>query len=288
MSPSTARRFLARWGGYLIFVIVFAVACGLLSWWQWARRAEAVEKIELVEANYDLAPVPVSELLPGLESWSPDAEWRPVSLVGEYLADEQLLVRNRPYQGRPGFEVIVPFQTADGRVLLVDRGWVPTGTTADVPDEVPAPPGGEVEVVARLKPPEPQIPGRSAPEGQLATIDPVAAAEQVPGELYTGAYALLAEETPAVGDLPLPALRPEADEGPHLSYALQWIAFGILAFIGLGWAVRHDRIVARAQADLDAGIAPPPPRRRRSGPTDAEAEDALLDAQRSPRLRPVR
>ena len=34
--------WLRRWGGYLALVIVFAIACGLLSWWQWSRRAETV------------------------------------------------------------------------------------------------------------------------------------------------------------------------------------------------------------------------------------------------------
>ena len=52
-----------RWGGYLALVVVFAIACGLLSWWQWARRAEAVEEIHRVSVNFDATPVPLEQAL---------------------------------------------------------------------------------------------------------------------------------------------------------------------------------------------------------------------------------
>ena len=82
-------------------------------------------------------------------------------------------------------------------------------------------------------------------------------------------YGLLVSEEPAPAERPLAAVRPVPDEGPHLSYALQWIAFGILAFVGLVWAVRRERTIATHGA--------PPKRRER----DAEVEDSILDAQNS-------
>jgi cytochrome oxidase assembly protein ShyY1 len=263
---------LRRWGGYLALTIIFAIACGLLSWWQWSRRAETVAEIDRVEANYDQDPVPLPTLLPELDSWDESVEWRPVALHGTYLLEDQLLARNRPNDGKPGFEVITPLLLDDGTVFAVDRGWLPLGNAQDAPDDVPAPPVGEVDVVARLKQGEPTLPGRSAPEGQLATIhlEDVAAVTDAP--TYTGAYGLLDSEVPAVEDMPLPAVKPEADEGPHLSYALQWIAFGILAFIGLFWAFRRERrIAALPEHERAAARAP-----RRSS-EDSDEEDALLD-----------
>lgn len=259
--------WMRRWGGYVALTVVFAVVCGLLSWWQWSRRVDAVAEIAKIEANYDASPVGLDDLLPDRESTVESAEWHPVLITGEYLVDEQLLVRNRPRNSAAGFEVLVPLQLADGTVFVVDRGWVPAGSTPEAPESVPAAPTGKVSVVVRLKPGEPEIPGRGAPEGQLATVrlSDVAALVDVP--TYTGMYGLLVSEDPAPADAPLPALKPTEDEGPHLSYALQWIAFGILAFVGLAWAVRRERRIA-------AGIAPTARRER-----DAEVEDALLDAQ---------
>src|SRR5690606_11043464 len=87
-----------------------------------------------------------------------------------YLVDDELLVRGRPLGGSPGFEQLVPFQLDDGRLFVVDRGWLPTGNAQDLPDVDPAPPAGPVTVVVRLKAGEPTIAGRSAPAGQVATI----------------------------------------------------------------------------------------------------------------------
>ncbi len=271
----TTPRGVRRWGGYLAVVVVFAIACGLLSWWQWARRAEAVAEIERVAVNYDATPVPVADALPALDAWSEDDEWLPVELTGRYLVDQQLLVRNRPYNGSSGFEVLVPFELEDGRIFVVDRGWVPIGSSIEAPDAGPAPPDGELTVVARLKPGEPTLLGRTAPEGQLATIHLPSVAELVGDETYIGGYGLLASEEPAPAERPAPALRPEADEGPHLSYALQWIAFGLLAFIALIWAFRRERrIAALPPAEQAAARAPT----RRSA--DSDYEDAAVDARR--------
>ncbi|QEO10060.1 SURF1 family protein [Protaetiibacter larvae] len=262
-----------RWGAYLALTVVFAIACGLLSWWQWARRAETVDEIQRVERNFDAEPRPVSELLPALDSWRLDDEWAPVLATGEYLGDEALLVRNRVRGGKPGFEQLVPFRLDDGTVFIVNRGWLPIGKTQDSPDSVPAPPSGEVTVVARLRQGEPELPGRTAPEGQIPSIDLTTIVDDlgVPG--FTGAYGVLASEDPAVDEMPFPAIRPEADEGPHLSYALQWIAFGILAFIGLFWAWRRERRIAALPAELQAAARAP---RRRH--VDADVEDAILDS----------
>lgn len=268
---------LRRWGGYIVLVIVFAIACGLLSWWQWSRRAETVAEIQRVETNYDATAADVAAVLPRLDSWSIEDEWRPVELHGEYLSDEQLLVRNRPYNGASGYEVLVPFQLDDGRVFVVDRGWVPGGSSIEAPDSVPAPPAGEVTVIARLKAGEPELPGRSAPPGQLATIHLPSVAALVGDRTYTGGYGLLASEDPAPADQrPAAAPRPDEDEGPHLSYAIQWIAFGVLAFIGLFWAVRRERRIAALPAEEQAAARAP--RRRRS--EDSDYEDAVVDSMR--------
>jgi cytochrome oxidase assembly protein ShyY1 len=64
--------WLRRWGGYVALTIVFAIVCGLLSWWQWSRRVEAVDEIAKIEANYDAAPVALDDLLPELDSADDD------------------------------------------------------------------------------------------------------------------------------------------------------------------------------------------------------------------------
>lgn len=272
--------FSARWGGYLALTVVFAIVCSMLGMWQFERRAEARDAIELVEANYDRDPAPVAAILDSLDDYEPSQEWTPVLLSGEYLSEDELLVRNRPLNGRPGFEVLTPLLLDDGTVFVVSRGGVPIGSAQDAPDVVPPAPDGAVTVVARLKAGQPTVPNRSAPAGtnQIATIQLDEVAGIVDRPTYTGAYGLVASQSPAPKTTPATTIRPEPDEGPHLSYALQWYVFALIAFCGLGWALREEYRVVNADDPAERERAEARARRKAKKPvTDAEAEDALLD-----------
>lgn len=261
-----------RWTAYVAVAIVFAIACGFLSNWQFTRNAERARQLALVEANYDATPVELGEVLaPGADLAASD-EWTPVRLHGEYLSDEQLLVRNRPHGGTAAFEVLVPFRLDDGRTIVVDRGWVPPGVDQPDPDVVPAPPSGPATVTVRLRPGE-ALPtsGRTAGEGQVPTIHlPLVAERMSDGStLETGAYGLLVSEDPAPATVPGAIDPPSEDPGPHLSYAVQWILFAIMGFAFILYVLVTERRHAREDAET---------RRPRRRDRDAEAEDALLDA----------
>ena len=258
--------FTPRWLGYLTLTIVFALIASMLGLWQWDRRDQAVAAIDLVENNYD---TPATDLTPYLreDPFISADEWTAVVARGEYVASEQVLVRTRPRSGNVGFAVLVPFITSAGTVM-VDRGWIPTGASSDYPDFLPEAPQGSVSIVGRLKPGEPVIPGRGAPQGQLASIDLLALQTLTSEVIDESFYVSLESEAPSVSPTPLPLERPILDEGPHLSYAFQWFVFAIMAFFGYFWLLRDQDRAAK-------GIAKDPPTR----PSDAEEEDALLEAQ---------
>ncbi len=270
-----------RWTAYVAIAVVFAIACGFLANWQFTRNTERGRQLALVESNYDAAPVPLADVVPSGGALAAEDEWRPVTLTGAYLAEQQLLARNRAHGGTAAFEVLVPFRLDDGRVLLVNRGWVPPGTDQPDPDGVPAPPPGEVTIVVRLRPGEP-LPssGRSAPEGQVPTINLARVAEALPAEdaaaLERSAFGVMVSEEPAPAVRPEALEDPSADPGPHLSYAIQWILFAVMGFVFIWYVIRSERRHRREEAEAAASGAPvPAPSRRRD--RDADDEDALLD-----------
>ncbi|WP_437584861.1 SURF1 family cytochrome oxidase biogenesis protein [Paramicrobacterium sp. CJ85] len=272
-------RALWRWTGYLAVATVFAIACGFLSNWQVNRLHEKEHIQNLITSNWDADPLPLAEVVPTAGAFEASREYQPVTMAGEYLADEQVLVRNRPRSGQPGFEVITPLKLDSGLIFMVDRGWVPTGSAQDLPDHVPAPPEGEVSVTARLKPGEPELPGRSAGNGQIATVHLPDLASRVDGESYTAAYGLLMSEHPAPAEArPLPALQPEINEGMHLSYAIQWVLFAVLAFAFLGYAARQEYLAHNADDPKVRAKLEKREQRRRERKTDADAEDEILDS----------
>lgn len=273
----------SRWLGYFAMLIVFSIACVFLGNWQFERRAEARAEIARLDGNYDATPRPIGEVLPKLTDFDLDAhKWLKVTASGEYIGDEYL-ARNRPGPDGVGSDLIQAFRTDDGHVLFVDRGWVAIDGAAaqNVQDsEIPASPSGHTEIVVRLRASEPSIAGRTNEGRTVPSIElpELAKLTKTEGEAYVGAYGMLVSEDPAGEHGQLPA-RPERDEGPHLSYALQWYVFIIIAAIGVGYAARREYRGLNAGSETvreqDRRMAE---RKRRRGPTDSDEEDALLDA----------
>jgi cytochrome oxidase assembly protein ShyY1 len=259
-----------RWLAWLALAILFAVACWFLSQWQFARRAQVVAAIEQLDANYGMPPID----LPTAQAGKPDSlKWRPVKVSGIYLLNELLLVRNRPSNGNPGFEQLIPLKTADGTVVFVNRGWLPTGNQQDKPDVNPLPVSSQVTIVGNLMPSEP-LTQRGAPSGQLPVANGYLAARQLGFPVRSTVrsfYLRLISETPAAEKSPKAFSKPQITEGNHLSYALQWLIFGLLAFTALGLAIRKEAMEYRAVHDPTYS---PKPKRVTQAKRDEEAEDA--------------
>ncbi|MBE9939106.1 SURF1 family protein, partial [Cellulosimicrobium cellulans] len=156
--PRTPR----QWATLAVGVLVLVALCLVAGRWQWNRYVSRDAEIERIEANYTSDPVPVEDVLPAPGAELDEADlWRPVTLEGRYETDATVLLRNRPVGGSPGFHVLVPFVTnptpsaPDGLVVVVDRGFVPLGTDAVTPGDVPPPPAGDVEATVTLRGDEP-------------------------------------------------------------------------------------------------------------------------------------
>lgn len=208
-----------RWLGWLALAVLVAFACTWLGQWQWGRYEDKAARADRIETHYEADPVPATEVL-SADPLPMEDEWTRVTASGEYLPDEQLLVRNRPLEGTYGYEVLIPLRLESGELLVVDRGWVrnsPKG--ADVAPEVPAAPTGEVTVTGWVLQSEQDL-GRQLPTGQVASIHLPEVADRV-GQPVLGGYLSLAEEDPDVAR-PAPLEVPDTGTGPHMAYAIQW------------------------------------------------------------------
>ncbi|WBL18310.1 SURF1 family cytochrome oxidase biogenesis protein [Citricoccus sp. NR2] len=287
--PKLDFRFLisGAWIGGLIFCVVFSIACAMLGQWQMDRRMQALEEINKVVRNYDAVPVPYSENADIFTDFRAERKWTPVMVRGEYLVEDSLIVRNRPHSGRPGYEVLVPFRTVEGDTLIVDRGWLPIGNSPGRPDDVPEPAEGTITIIVRALAGEPTLEDRSAPEGQVASIDLPAIADQLDYPIAESAYGLMAAESPEAEETPTQMPQPTEDEGPHLSYSMQWFTFGLMSFVVWGYMARQKAIQNREdelygfteeQGFISAHRMERKKATRRRGnqPTDEEIEDSML------------
>lgn len=231
-------RFLLRpsWIALVAGVLAFAFACFyLLSPWQFGRNAQRETQNNAIEASLSAGPRPLNAVLPPGVAPGPATEWSRVTMTGTYLPQDEVVARLRTVQGEPAFEVLTPLRTTDGQVVLVDRGYVRPGDHGIVLPYSP-PPGGVVQVEARIRQDETDPKNRDVftdpatsarPQSYVVDSRVVARAGGLP---IRPGYFQLGENQPGVlAALPLPQI----DAGPFFSYALQWIAFGVMAIAGL-------------------------------------------------------
>jgi cytochrome oxidase assembly protein ShyY1 len=294
------REVLSLW----VLALLFATACVMLGRWQLHRYQDKHAKADLVSRNHAAPVVPLEQLLPKPATpLRPGDLYRAVRVSGTYDAQGMRLVRNRPHRGDAadasfGYEIVVPLVLPDGSALLVDRGWIPSGTSGNAPggrpDVVPGVPAGTVTVVARLRASEPAR-GQGLPAGQVGSLSVPQLARST-GHRTFQAYGALVSESPSSADAPAPPdpVRVDGGEGINASYAVQWAVFALLGLAFPMWVLRRRREAAADQASSEAVSgadpddipndgsrrprvpagppAPAPPRRRRQHVWDDEDE----------------
>lgn len=254
MTPAAPTTFLLRpsWLILAVVVVAFAYLCfTVLAPWQLGKNNSTSHRNDLIAASVNAAPVDVTALLddPG----AADTEWRRVVATGSYVPGSTVVERLQRLNDAPAFGVLATFRLDDGRTLLIDRGLVAAADGVRIPP-IAEPPAGPQRIEGRVRRSEGVAPGKepmtqdgyrqvySVDTGQLSTVlgSPV---DAIPPD---GGYLQLIEGQP--GAFTPPPL-PQLDAGPYLSYGLQWIAFGIMAPLGLGyfvWAEIRERRRERA------------------------------------------
>ncbi|MBH0779967.1 SURF1 family cytochrome oxidase biogenesis protein [Nocardia bovistercoris] len=244
-------------------VIAFAYLCfTVLAPWQLGKNTSTSHRNQAIADSVRADPVDITSVIEGSGT---DTEWRRVTADGAFVPESTLLVRLRHLDGAPGYAVLAAFKTTDGRILLVDRGLVAAVAGSTRPPAIADPPAGPQHIEGRVRVSEGVVPDRAplTEDGfrQVYSIDTTQAMTVIGLPLTTipagdrGGYLQLSENQPgAFTPTPLPQL----DAGPYLSYGLQWLAFGIMAPLGLGyfvWAEIRERRKDKAATD---GPAPTP------------------------------
>ena len=268
--------FLLRpgWIALAVVVIAFTYLCfSVLAPWQLGKNTKTSRENNQIQRSLTTAPVALTTLLPHQDSSAPDGQWRRVTATGHYLPDKQLVVRLRVAEGDQAMEVLIPFAVDGGPTVLVDRGYVRPLPGSKVPP-LPAPPRESATITARLRDTEAPVTDKESfvSDGvrQVYSIDvkQIAALTGVP---LAGSYLQLVDDQP--GGLGVIAL-PHLDAGPFLSYGIQWITFGVVAPILLGYFVYAEIRARRAEKSH----APPPgPAGPTKKPAPATVEDKLID-----------
>lgn len=206
-------------------VVAFAGA----GYWQQTRMHEKEALRAQLDAMSRLPPLPLAAL-PTASDW-PSLRYRPVVAQGRFDAARQILIDNKVHDGRVGYDVVTPLALADGRAVLVDRGWVAQGATrAQLPSAPP--PEGDVAVEGRIGIPASyvELEQRSMAGPVWQNLDPVRFAAATGMNVLPIVVEQTAPPSPPDG---LAREWPAPDFGieKHWIYMMQWYAFAALAVV---------------------------------------------------------
>jgi surfeit locus 1 family protein len=218
---------------FLVAAVVMAVVFVRLGFWQLSRLSERRARNALVIARLRDPAVPFSKL----PRDSVDARYRRARISGTYDFAHEVVFVNRIRDGAPGVQLVTPLVPDSGvlgdTVVLVDRGWVysPDGTTVDAaawrePAHLDG--SGYVQDYLVLGSFAAVLPGHPS---WYRWLDPAELAKAV-GRPVANYYMVLDSGAGTGPRLPQRVPTPPLDEGPHLSYAIQWFSFAAIALAG--------------------------------------------------------
>ena len=222
-----------RWVLFFVTVLALAWVAWRLGEWQFHRLEDRQARNAIVERNERHDPVPVVDVMSTAAPLDAEDEWKRVTATGTYVVEDTVVVRYRTREGAAGVDVVVPLELSDGTSVLVDRGWFATDNRGATPEDVPAPPTGEVSIEGWVRL---DATGESTQVTDQSTrsINSERIGEALDREVVTG-FVDLSAESPAPEIELLPVELPELDSGPHFFYGLQWWFFGLLAVFGFGY-----------------------------------------------------
>jgi surfeit locus 1 family protein len=207
----------------LVAVLVAAV-CVKLGVWQLDRLGQRKARNAAMATRLAL---PALEVRAGMSSDS--ASLRQVIARGRYDFAAERTWPGRSYQGTPGVALITPLHLADGSAVLVDRGWAPS------PDAF------HVDHAAFRELDTATVTGvaRVLPRGRGDVDSGGAAGAAGAGGALPFVIELQNPEPPS--GLPRRWPPPSFGNGPHLSYAIQWFSFALIALVGTAVLIRRGR-----------------------------------------------
>ena len=234
MGVTTHRRSLLWPTIWSAFGLVLLLGLGT---WQVQRLHWKEGLIAERNAALNAAPVPLPRTLDEARA----LEFHPVRAQGEFLNDRELDLNAQAKSGAPGFHIVTPFRLADGRILLVDRGFVPTDRRAPATREA-GEIGGATSVTGLLRLPEPPgwfTPANEPNKNSWFSID-IPAMAKAAGVGSALPFYVDAGKTPNPGGWPQGGQTITDLPNNHLQYAITWYALALaLIPIYIRFAIRR-------------------------------------------------
>ena len=247
---------------WILVTILIALSMALFVWlgfWQLDRLEQKRTYNTTMAERWRQEPFDLNaEQLPqSLDN----LEFRRITADGYFDYASQIILKSQIYYDAPGIALVTPFVFADGRAVLVARGWVPADQASPQAIAQLEEPAG-APVLGLIKPSQAPPNGQpstppATPQSEWFRIDIPAIQAQMPYALEPAWIQQLPETGRPIDKLPIREEPMALDEGNHMSYAVQWFSFALIAGFGYIMFVRYrERLASRPQLDNAQVIEP--------------------------------
>ena len=223
----------------LLVLLATVVTVGItarLGWWQLDRAAQKVALQEARDTQSKRPPLATAEL--AADAQAATTQWhRRAEVQGRWLPEWTVHLDNRPMAGRTGLLAVTPMLLDDGRVVLVQRGWLPrdaTDRTRIAPYRTEA---GAVRIQGRIAPSTSRLYelGEAASGPIRQNLDLSSFATESRLKLLPLVIVQNDPGTPPTDGLSRQWPQPASDVHKHYGYAFQWFGLSALAAFLYVW-----------------------------------------------------
>ena len=228
------RLFSPRWILVHLGVALLVFVMINLGFWQLRRLDEKKSFNARVSTQMAAPVVDYSNNVPSTLA----PEWSRIRLKGTYDNAHAVTIINRSQDGSAGYDIAVPFINQDDTIVLINRGFVPLAL------KHPVAPTGVIELVGYARASQSRtavgaVDSTSATNTEFQRFDLPLIAKATDLSLLNTMYVQLIKESVEPTQWPATVAIPALDEGPHLSYAVQWFFFSATALTAWVLVVRR-------------------------------------------------
>ena len=213
-----------------LLTIPVVLVCAALGGWQLQRLEWKQALIAQRESAVTGAPVALPQTLAEARA----LEFHAVADDGVFLNDKEIHLGVIGPKGAAGFDVLTPLREPGGRVVFVNRGFVPTDLK-DPAKRAAGQPAGTVRVAGRLRVPPDAKPGWFVPDNRAdinywfwVDLPAIGAAADLGN---VAPFTIDADAGPNPGGWPKGGVTPLVLPNDHLQYAITWFSLAVAALV---------------------------------------------------------
>jgi surfeit locus 1 family protein len=213
-----------------VFAIPIVLLCLGLGSWQIQRLHWKEGLIAARESAVSAAAIPV----PQNDAVARGLEFHRVTAQGVFLNDKEILLGATSEGGVNGYQILTPLREANGRIVFVNRGFIPA-ELRDRSKRIAGEPTGPVRIEGLLRLPPEGRPNWFLPDNRpdlnywfWVDLPAMAAADKLE---HVAQFYIDADATPNPGGWPQGGVTRLALPNNHLQYAVTWFSLAVAMIV---------------------------------------------------------